>query len=59
MDDMRAFFADETKAGFVRIDAEAIVDNPAFEAIKKDFAVTPRCKPFADGGKKVLVGRSY
>lgn len=56
---MRAFFADDSKSGFVRIAATAIQNNPEFEAIKKDFAVTPRCLPFADGGRMVLVGRSY
>ena len=59
MDEMKAFFADANKVGFVRIDADAIVDSPAFEAIKKEFSVTPRCLPYADNGKKVIVGRSY
>lgn len=58
LDEMRAFFADERKIGFVRIDTGAIND-PQFEAIKKEFSVTPRCMPFADKGQKVLVGRSY
>ncbi|MCB1538422.1 MAG: proline--tRNA ligase [Rhodospirillales bacterium] len=57
--EMRAHFADESKGGFVRIDTALTKDNPEFDAIKKDFAVTARCLPFADKGAKVIVGRAY
>ncbi|MBU6236138.1 MAG: proline--tRNA ligase, partial [Alphaproteobacteria bacterium] len=57
--EMKSFFADETKSGFVRINYDCIKNNSEFEALKKDFSVTTRCLPFADGGKKVIVGRSY
>lgn len=57
--EMRAFFANEANMGFVRIDYDAIKGNAEFEAIKKEFSVTTRCLPFADKGKKVIVGRAY
>ncbi|NBX65709.1 MAG: proline--tRNA ligase [Proteobacteria bacterium] len=57
--ELRAFFADAGKSGFVRIDLAAIQNNPEFEAIKKEFSVTTRCIPFADAGRKVIVGRAY
>lgn len=56
LDEARKFFADE-RQGFVRMD-EKFLDDDAFAAIKKDFAVTPRCLPFDDKGK-VLIGKSY
>lgn len=52
----KAFAADHT--GFVRMDVELLSDE-GFEAVKKKYALTPRCRPFADDGKKVLVGKSY
>lgn len=58
LDDMRAIFAAGEPVG-VRIDAALMQDEAAFEAIRKEFSVTPRCLPFADGGRKVIVGRSY
>lgn len=57
LDELKEFFA-EDQLGFVRIDSAAIED-PAFEPIKKDHAVTPRCIPFDDDGQKVIVGKSY
>lgn len=57
LEDARQFFADE-REGFVRMDS-AFLDEEAFMAIKKDFAVTPRCLPHADNGQKVLIGKSY
>lgn len=51
------FFADE-RQGFVRMDS-ALLDNEDFAGMKKEFAVTPRCLPLADEGKKVLIGKSY
>ncbi len=46
------------KNGFCCLDAAAI-QNADFEALKKEHAVTPRCLPFADEGRKVLIGKSY
>lgn len=56
--EMRDFFAAETQ-GAVRIDYALIRDNAEFEAIAKEFSLTPRCLPFADKGAKVIVGKSY
>ncbi|MDE2335710.1 MAG: hypothetical protein KGL10_00190, partial [Alphaproteobacteria bacterium] len=56
--EMRDFFAAE-KTGGVRLDYKLIQDSEEFEAIKKDFSVTPRCLPFADGGQKVIVAKAY
>ena len=59
VDEMRAFFKDESNVGFVRIDYSLIKGNDVMEGMKKDYAVTTRCLPHADKGQKVLVGRSY
>lgn len=57
LDEVDAFFADESKSGFVRMDV-ALLKSDGFDALKKKHAITPRCMPFADAGK-VLVGKSY
>jgi len=57
LDELQAFYKAD-KTGFVKMDA-ALLNDPAFEVIKKEFSLTPRCLPFADEGKKVVVGRSY
>lgn len=53
----REFFAAD-KIGFVRMDAK-LLDDPALDAVRKEFSVTPRCLPFEDEGQKVVMGRSY
>lgn len=53
----KAFFA-EGKIGFVKMDSK-FLDDPAFEAIKQEFSVTPRCVPFSDDGASVIIGKSY
>lgn len=53
----RQFFADE-RQGFVRIDA-SYWGTDEFNAICSEYAVTPRCLPFADNNEKVLIGKSY
>jgi prolyl-tRNA synthetase len=57
--ELRRHFADERRSGLARINLGLVVDSPDFDAIKKEFAVTIRCIPFTDGGKKALVGRAY
>lgn len=57
LDEMREFFASDA-IGFTRSPV-GLIDDPEFEKIKSEFAVTPRCIPFEDDGKTVLVGRSY
>ena len=36
-----------------------LLDDSEFEAIKQEFSVTPRCIPFSDDGKTVIIGKSY
>jgi prolyl-tRNA synthetase len=56
--EMRDFFAAD-KIGGVKIDYKLIQDSAEFEAIKKEFSVTPRCLPFTDNGQKVIVAKAY
>ena len=56
LEEVRAFFAAE-RQGFVRMDT-SLLDAEDFHAMRKEFAVTPRCIPL-DDDTKVLVGKSY
>lgn len=56
--EVRDFFAAEQTGG-MKLDYSLIRNSEEFEAIKKDFAVTTRCLPFADDGKKVVVAKAY
>jgi prolyl-tRNA synthetase len=56
--EVRAFFADGSKKGFVKIDAK-LLEDADLQKTMKEFAVTPRCLPFADEGRKAVIGRSY
>lgn len=58
LEEARAFFA-AGKQGGIRIDYALIKDTAAFEDLKKEFAVTTRCLPYADGGKKAIISRAY
>jgi|TARA_R110002126_G_scaffold13118_3_gene56562 prolyl-tRNA synthetase len=58
LDDVRSFFADDANVGFCKIDA-ALWGTDAFNALCDEFSLTPRCKPLDDGGKTVLIGKSY
>ncbi len=55
--DAKEFFA-SGQTGFVKMDA-SILDTPEYEEIKKEHSVSSRCIPFADGGSKVIIGKSY
>lgn len=44
--------------GFVRLDYELLSDE-SYKALQDDHAITARCRPFADEGKKVLIGKAY
>lgn len=46
------------KPGFVKMDI-SILDDPAYEAIKKNYSVSSRCIPFEDEGRSVVIGKSY
>ena len=56
--EVRDFFAAEQTGG-VKIDYSLLQDSPEWAAIKGEFAVTTRCLPFADGGKKVILAKAY
>ncbi len=56
--EMRDFFTAD-KPGGVRLDYTLIQNSPEFDAIKKEFSVTPRCLPFEDKGQKVIVAKAY
>jgi prolyl-tRNA synthetase len=44
--------------GFCKIDTN-LIDNPDYQAIKKEFGLSSRCLPYEDQGKKVIIGKSY
>lgn len=56
--EVRDFFAAEQTGG-VKIDYSLLQDSSEWAAIKGEFAVTTRCLPFADGGKKVILAKAY
>jgi len=56
--EMRDFFAAD-KLGGVRLDYALIQNSAEFDAIKKEFSVTPRCLPFENNGQKVIVAKAY
>jgi prolyl-tRNA synthetase len=56
--EVREFFAAE-KTGGLKLDYALIKGSAEFEALAKEFAITPRCLPFADGGAKVIVAKAY
>ncbi len=58
VDDVRKFFADESNAGYVKVPT-SMLDNPELDKIRSEFSVTPRCKPIADNGEKVILSRAY
>lgn len=56
--EVRDFFAAEQTGG-LKLDYSLIQNSAEFAAIKGEFAVTTRCLPFADDGKKVIVSKAY
>ncbi len=52
------FFKNDKNVGFVKMPSALLTDE-AFMKARKDFSITPRCKPLADNGEFVLVGKSY
>ncbi len=57
LEEVEAFFKDDN-IGFVRIDV-SVLDLPDYGRVLKDYSLTPRCIPFADGGQKVLIAKAY
>lgn len=56
--DIESFYSDENNIGFVKADI-TILDDAALVEVMKKYALTPRCIPFADNGKTVLIGKAY
>lgn len=55
---VREFFTAE-KFGAVRLNYATIKGSAEFEALRKEFSISPRCLPFEDEGRKVIVGKAY
>lgn len=54
---LNAFYS-EGGIGFARINA-SLLNDEAFEAVKKQHGLTTRCLPLADGGGKAIIGKAY
>ncbi|MGH1455399.1 MAG: proline--tRNA ligase [Alphaproteobacteria bacterium] len=52
------FFSKKSSIGFMKIPVE-MLQNPILEKIMKEHSLSTRCMPFADDGKKVLIGKAY
>ncbi|MGH1376788.1 MAG: proline--tRNA ligase [Alphaproteobacteria bacterium] len=57
LDEVSAFFKDGN-IGYVAVDI-SVMDNENFEAALKEQGLSTRCMPFANKGKKVLIGKAY
>ncbi len=55
--DVKNFFA-SNKIGFVKVPV-SLLEDPSLEAVMKEYSLSTRCKPFADGGEKVLIAKAY
>lgn len=55
--DIENFFT-SGETGFVSAPVE-LLDDPSYEAIKKDNGLSSRCLPFEGEGRVVLIGKSY
>ncbi len=56
--DIGKFYAKKANKGFVRAPV-SVLDEELFQKIAKEHALTPRCIPFEDEGRMVLIGKSY
>ena len=57
LDEVKKYFT-SGELGFVRMPVE-ILDNPDYQAFKKENSLSSRCLPFEDEGRMVLIGKSY
>ncbi len=55
--EIREFFAAD-KIGFVKADV-SILEDSELKKVMGEFSLTPRCMPFDDGGKKILIAKAY
>lgn len=55
--DLKDFFG-AGKIGFMKVPV-TLLDDPALEAVMKEFSLSTRCMPFADGGEKVIIAKAY
>ena len=55
--DVKNFFA-SNRVGFVKVPV-SLLEDPSLEAVMKEYSLSSRCKPFADGGEKVLIAKAY
>lgn len=58
LDDIDAFYK-VGGIGFVRIAVDALSDHDRFTKVKSAHGLSSRCMPLADGGRTVLIGKSY
>jgi hypothetical protein len=56
--EVRDFYAAE-KQGAMKLDYALVKDSEEFAVIAKEYSIAPRCIPFADDGKKVIVAKAY
>ncbi len=56
-DDVEAHFKAD-KIGFVKIDC-SLLETDVLQKVMKEYSLSTRCMPFADDGKKVLIGKAY
>ncbi len=56
--DVSKFFSKKSSIGFIKVPVELLQD-PILEKIMKEYSLSTRCMPFANDGKKVLIGRAY
>lgn len=54
--DVKEFFKNEV--GFAKAPV-AILQDAAYEDVRKEYSLSSRCLPFEDEGQTVLIGRSY
>lgn len=56
--EIRDYYALE-QSGALKIDYHLIQSSDVFKAMQKEFALTTRCLPFADGSHKVIISKAY
>ncbi|MCB9964385.1 MAG: proline--tRNA ligase [Rhodospirillales bacterium] len=58
LSDVKDFFSKEDSKGLVKVPV-SVLNDPALEAVYKEYSLSSRCMPFADDGQKVLIGKAY